>query len=123
MSSSDPAVPRPSVALRAGRDSVLLRSRHPWIYRQTLSGLSGEPTGGDLVSVVAADGRVIGWGDYSAQSMIAVRMVSYGEREPAEGWLAERIRAALALRERLGIDSDGVRLLNAEGDYVPGDHR
>jgi 23S rRNA (cytosine1962-C5)-methyltransferase len=106
--------------VRRGKDSVLLRSRHPWIYRQTLSGLGGVPAGGELLPVVSSDGRVIGWGDYSAESTIAVRMVSYGEREPPEDWLAERIRAACGLRARLGMDSDGVRILNAEGDYVPG---
>ena len=47
-------------------------------------------------------------------------MVSYGEKEPSPDWLADRIRSACTLRASLGIDSDAVRLVNAEGDFVPG---
>ena len=99
---------------------MLLRSRHPWIYRQSISGISGDASEGQLLPVTSAEGRVIGWGFHSTDSLIAVRMVSYGEKEPSPDWLADRIRSACALRASLGIDSDGVRLLNAEGDFVPG---
>ncbi len=120
MSSSDSPAGRPAVLLRAGRDSLLLRTRHPWVFRQTVAGLSGEPREGELLPVASPEGRTVGWGYYSADSLIAVRMVSYGSEEPGAGWLAERIRAACRLRTDLGLDTDGVRLLNAEGDFVPG---
>ena len=122
MSSSDTPSPAAGarVLVRPGRDSILLRSRHPWIYRQSVSGISGNAPEGCLLPVATAEGRVIGWGFHSADSLIAVRMVSYGEKEPSPDWLAHRIRSACGLRASLGIDSDGVRLLNAEGDFVPG---
>lgn len=99
---------------------MLLRTRHPWIFRQTVSGVSGEPPEGELLPVASPAGRVIGWGYYSADSLIAVRMVSYGSAQPPAGWLAERIAAACGMRGALALDSDGVRLLNAEGDFLPG---
>jgi 23S rRNA (cytosine1962-C5)-methyltransferase len=63
---------------------------------------------------------VIGWGQHSPESLIAVRMVSYSEEQPAEDWIEKRIRAAWELRASLEIDSDAFRLVNAEGDFLPG---
>jgi len=111
---------RAAVVVRQGRDAVLLRSRHPWIYSQSLAGVVGEPADGELLPVTSIEGRVLGWGFHSPNSLIAVRVVSYGEPEPREGWLSERLRAACDLRARLGIDSDAMRLVNAEGDFLPG---
>jgi 23S rRNA (cytosine1962-C5)-methyltransferase len=108
------------VVVRQAREAVLLRSRHPWIYSQSIVGVEGEPADGELLPVASAEGRIIGWGFHSPDSLIAVRMVSYGEKPPGEGWLSERIRASCALRAGLGIDSDAVRLVNAEGDFLPG---
>jgi 23S rRNA (cytosine1962-C5)-methyltransferase len=47
-------------------------------------------------------------------------MVSFLAERPAEDWICQRIREAWRLRESLGIDSDAVRLVNSEGDSVPG---
>jgi 23S rRNA (cytosine1962-C5)-methyltransferase len=97
-----------------------MRSRHPWIYSQSVAEVVGEPADGELLPVTSMEGRVLGWGFHSSSSLIAVRVVSYGEQEPREGWLSERLRAACDLRARLGIDSDAMRLVNAEGDFLPG---
>jgi 23S rRNA (cytosine1962-C5)-methyltransferase len=47
-------------------------------------------------------------------------MVSYSEERPVEDWIERRMRAAWDLRAVLGIDSDAFRLVNAEGDFLPG---
>jgi 23S rRNA (cytosine1962-C5)-methyltransferase len=47
-------------------------------------------------------------------------MVSYSEEPPAEEWIELRMQAAWRLREGLGLDSDSFRLVNAEGDFLPG---
>jgi 23S rRNA (cytosine1962-C5)-methyltransferase len=47
-------------------------------------------------------------------------MVSYGPDQPAPDWIEQRIIDAKALRDRLGIDSDAMRIVNAEGDFIPG---
>jgi 23S rRNA (cytosine1962-C5)-methyltransferase len=46
--------------------------------------------------------------------------VSFGPEEPAADWLEQRLRTAAALRDRLRIDTDALRLVNAEGDFLPG---
>jgi 23S rRNA (cytosine1962-C5)-methyltransferase len=62
----------------------------------------------------------VGWGFHSPDSLIAVRMVGFAPHEPPVDWIEQRITAARVLRARLTIDSDAFRLVNAEGDFLPG---
>jgi 23S rRNA (cytosine1962-C5)-methyltransferase len=47
-------------------------------------------------------------------------MVSYSAEKPAEDWIEQRIRSAWSLRSALGLDTDAFRVVNAEGDFLPG---
>ncbi len=116
MSSSEHAV----VVLRPGRDGPARKRHHPWIYRQAVAVAPEESAAPGLARVDAADGTIVGWGFPSSESLIAVRLVSFGPEPPDEAWLERRIAAAVALRGLLGIDSDAMRLVNAEGDFLPG---
>lgn len=92
---------------------------HPWVFRQAVQAVEGDPAGG-LCAVEDPSGARVGWGFYSESSLIAVRMVSYGEAEPPGDWLSKRLQAALLLRGAMAVDSDAFRLVNAEGDALPG---
>jgi 23S rRNA (cytosine1962-C5)-methyltransferase len=76
--------------------------------------------GAGLAPVTDAEGRVLAWGWYSPASLIAVRVVSWQREPPPEDWLERRLGEAAALRRGLGLDSDAFRLVNAEGDFLPG---
>jgi 23S rRNA (cytosine1962-C5)-methyltransferase len=106
--------------LKPGRDGPVRRRRHPWVYSQAIDRVEEPPHPGLPVAVHSAEGAVIGWGHYSAGSLIAVRMISYGAEPPGGDWLEQRISAAWKLRAALNIDSDAFRLVNAEGDFLPG---
>jgi len=118
LSSSD-AAENQGVVLKPGRSAPVSKRRHPWIYSQAVAEVSAG-TGGGLLPVRSADGKVIGWGFYTPDSLIAVRMVSFSPEKPADDWIMERIRSAISLRESLALDSTAVRLVNAEGDFIPG---
>jgi 23S rRNA (cytosine1962-C5)-methyltransferase len=90
------------------------------VYRQAVAGMRGSSADADLVRVEASDGSVVGWGFVSPASQIAVRMVTFGAEAPEPAWLERRVRAAVELRARLPIPSDAMRLVNAEGDFLPG---
>jgi 23S rRNA (cytosine1962-C5)-methyltransferase len=47
-------------------------------------------------------------------------MVSFQARRPAEDWIGRRIADAWSLRKVLSLDSDALRVVNAEGDFIPG---
>lgn len=113
----------PAVTLKAGRDRPA-RGRHPWILSGSVGRIDGDPEAGATVAVRAADGERLGLGDWDPHSQIRVRLFSIGalSHDASESWLDERIDAAMeARREDLTLAStNAVRLLNAEGDGVPG---
>jgi 23S rRNA (cytosine1962-C5)-methyltransferase len=47
-------------------------------------------------------------------------MVSFSAARPPEDWIEQRIRLAWDLRTRLNLDTDAWRVVNAEGDFLPG---
>jgi 23S rRNA (cytosine1962-C5)-methyltransferase len=98
----------------------LISSRHPWIYRNALTIENGEPDNGELVPVLSEEGKVLCWGFYSAQSFITVRIISFGSEKPEDTWIEERIKRAALLRKSLLLRSNAYRLINAEGDGIPG---
>jgi 23S rRNA (cytosine1962-C5)-methyltransferase len=112
----------PDVVLHPGRDRSL-RRRHPWLLSGALARVEGEPAPGAWVRVVSAEGEPLGFGHWSPQSQIRVRLLWFGKEAPGEeALLAERIAAAVARRRGAPAlaDTDAVRLLNAEGDGLPG---
>jgi 23S rRNA (cytosine1962-C5)-methyltransferase len=107
-----------SIRLRDGKERSLLR-RHPWVFQGSVG--SGKADPGETVRIEAADGRFLAWGSYSPTSMIRVRAWSFDEAERIDrAFFQRRLAAALALRQRLPIDSDGVRLVHGEADGLPG---
>jgi len=119
LSSSDPAVGA-RVVLKPGRESPARKWHHPWIYSQAVAEAPGASSTTDVLPVFAADGSPVGWGFYSPASLIAIRMVSFTPERPAAGWAEARTAAAHALRAALHLDTDSFRIVNAEGDFLPG---
>jgi len=107
-----------AIRLRAGKERSLLR-RHPWVFQGSVD--KGGADGGETVRIEAHDGSFLAWGAFSPRSQIRVRAWSFDETERIdEHFFDRRLRAAIALRERLAIASDGVRLVHGEADGLPG---
>jgi 23S rRNA (cytosine1962-C5)-methyltransferase len=107
-----------AIRLREGKERSLLR-RHPWVFEGSVAKGRADP--GETVRVEAADGRFLAWGAYSPSSMIRVRAWSFDEAERIDDALfARRIERAAALRQRLPIESDALRLVHGEADGLPG---
>ena len=98
---------------------------HPWVYAQAVARVEGEPEPGDVIEAVDPQGRFLGRGFWSPDSAIPLRIVTRTEDEQLdEEALGRRIDLAAVRRERVcGLPStatDGFRLVNAEGDGLPG---
>ncbi|MEQ1683154.1 MAG: class I SAM-dependent methyltransferase [Burkholderiaceae bacterium] len=107
-----------TITLRAGKERSLQR-RHPWVFEGSIA--SGKADPGETVRVQAADGRFVAWASYSPNSMIRLRAWSFTETERIDAAFFERrINRAVALRARLAVASDGVRLIHGEADGLPG---
>lgn len=106
------------IRLREGRERSLLR-RHPWIFDSAVVKGGADP--GETVRVEAVDGRFLAWAAFSAASRMRARAWSFDEAERIDpAFFQRRLAAALALRERLQVPSDGVRLVHGESDGLPG---
>ncbi|HUO85751.1 MAG TPA: class I SAM-dependent rRNA methyltransferase [Thermoanaerobaculia bacterium] len=116
------AVATATVRLAPGRDAPL-RDGHPWVFSGAVAATEG-PAEAPLARVVAADGRVLGSGLHSPRSQIRVRMVTGGEEaeRPVDRQLfSERLAAAVRLRRTVvPAATTGYRVVNAEGDGLPG---
>src|SRR3954470_2011420 len=106
------------IKLRDGKERSLQR-RHPWVFQGSIE--KGRADAGETVRVEAQDGRFLAWGAYSPESQIRVRAWSFeaGERIDA-AFFERRLATAIALRARMNVPSDSVRLVHGEADGLPG---
>lgn len=107
-----------TITLRPGRERSLLK-RHPWVFESSIARGGGDS--GETVRVVAANGQFLAWAAFSPASQIRLRAWSFDEAERIDAaFFQRRIAQALAMRERLPIASDAVRLIHGEADGLPG---
>ena len=107
-----------TITLRHGKDRLLQR-RHPWVFESSVA--SGKADPGETVRVLTGEGVFAGWAAYSPSSQIRLRIWTFDEAERIdEAFFERRIARAIALRARLPIESDGVRLIHGEADGLPG---
>ena len=111
--------PRPDAAvLHPGKDKPV-RNRHPWIFSGAIRSLPEFENGG-ILPVLAADGEFLGHAYFNRKTSIAGRMLNFDRTPPLET-VAAKIDAALALRRRFfGSETTARRLINGEGDGLPG---
>jgi len=108
------------ITLQPGRERPV-RAGHPWIFSRAIaSGLEGaEP--GEPVEVRSAGGAFVAAGYANPKTTIAIRVLTL-EEEPVDGRLVRRrLDEALALRRAtLGAGLTSYRVVNGEGDRLPG---
>ncbi len=111
-----------NVILKERKDESLLRF-HPWVFSGAINKVEGTVREGDVVRVFSNDGRFLGTGHYQPGS-IAVRVFSFYDVKPDFFFWKEKIRKAWQIRISAGLLSSGktnvFRLVNAEGDGMPG---
>ncbi len=110
------------VTLRQGRERPI-DDGHPWVFSGAVDSELGDPQA-PVAEVFDSAGRRLGSGLYSAASQIRVRMLAGDPlRSGVVGasYFESRLRAAAAWRQKLlPAATTGYRLLNAEGDGLPG---
>jgi 23S rRNA (cytosine1962-C5)-methyltransferase len=125
------------VVSRRGADRV--RAGHVWIYRSDVVQADGVLPGSLVTVKEAGEGarptqgrptrahspqahskRVLGSALYSTASEIAVRMISNRPVDDLDRLVRERVRAAIAYRERFVENTDAYRVIFSEADCLPG---
>lgn len=109
-----------TATLKPGREGPVIAG-HPWVFSGAIAKLVGEGPAGSLAEVIAADGSVAGIGYVNPRCSIAVRMLSRRLEEINSDFIYSRLTAALALRRAVvPPDTTAYRLVNGEGDFLPG---
>jgi 23S rRNA (cytosine1962-C5)-methyltransferase len=112
----------PAIILNPGREKSVLH-RHPWIFSGAIKQVDGAPISGDTLPVRSAQGEFLAWAAYNPDSKITARIWSWREEEIIDAaFFRSRITNALAARDTLNLtnDSNGMRLIHAESDGLPG---
>lgn len=110
------------IILRRGKEDSVQRF-HPWVFSGAIFKKSFADESSRWVRVLDAKENFLALG-YYADSSIAVRIVSFTDEQPDTGFWARTFEKALAVRKTLGFfpntQSTAFRLINGEGDGVPG---
>lgn len=106
------------VRLKEGKERSL-RRKHPWIFESAIARGGADP--GETVRVESHAGEFLAWAAFSPSSHFRARAWSFEQDQRIDApFFRARVSAAVALRARLGIKSDGQRLVHAEADGLPG---
>jgi 23S rRNA (cytosine1962-C5)-methyltransferase len=111
----------PKLSISKGREWQIAHG-HPWLFS---GGISQAPTvePGSLVDLIDVDGKFVARGYYNPNCDIAVRVLTTDKDAEINAAFFERaLQNALALRDQT-IDrrnTNVFRLVNAEGDLLPG---
>jgi 23S rRNA (cytosine1962-C5)-methyltransferase len=100
-----------------------LKRYHPWIFSGAIKSMDGSAEEGDVVDVHSDSGEFLGTGHYAGGS-IAVRIISFEPANDIGMIITDRIKNAYEYRKEVGLadhkDTNVYRLVNAEGDGIPG---
>lgn len=110
------------ITLKPGKDRSLFRY-HPWVFSGAIARIESGIQEGDLVKIYNAQNQYLATGHYQIGS-IAVRILTFEEKEINYDFWKERIAQAYALRRAVGLignpHNNVYRLIHGEGDNLPG---
>jgi len=110
----------PIVRLKPRKERPVLLG-HPWVFSGAIADLDPRLPPGSVVTVCAADGTFLGRGYANPRCAIAVRMLTRTDEPVDAAFCAARIATALQWRRAvLPPETDAFRLINGEGDGLPG---
>ncbi|NVJ03145.1 class I SAM-dependent rRNA methyltransferase [Myxococcus sp. AM009] len=96
-----------------------LRHGAPWLRREDIVSMEGTPQPGEPVQLRDEDGSVLGLGDVDLDASYAVRRLGQPD-EVVEGLIPRHLRHAFERRGRLVDDPRFCRVVNDDGDGLPG---
>jgi 23S rRNA (cytosine1962-C5)-methyltransferase len=109
-----------SVFLKEGRERPVLRG-HPWIFSGAIERVAEDSDEAGLADVFDAAGRWLARGLFSPKSQIRVRVLTASDEAIDHAFFAGRLARASAWRKALlAPATDAYRLINGEGDFLPG---
>lgn len=92
----------------------------PWVYAEALIKNKDLKTTG-LCKLKDSRNSFVCWGMYDPQSPLAFRVLSLDEKPPTKVFYEQLILQAIETRKNIGLQNTNCfRLINGEGDFLPG---
>ena len=110
----------PRGRVRLSRTRAVEELGHLWIYAGYVEEVSGELVSGDVVDVMAPNGRFYARGLYNPASKIRVRILTFDDEPVTEQFWRGRLSQAVRLRRRVVNGTNAYRLIYGEADRLPG---
>ena len=107
------------VTLKPGKEKAI-QHHHHWVFSGAIAQYP-QFTDGEILPVHSSQGKMLGSAYFNRKSSIAGRMVCFDATPPLEA-IQANIEAAITLRDHLfrGTKTTAYRLINGEGDCLPG---
>lgn len=110
----------PRVYLKQGRDRPV-RNGHPWIFSGAIEVIEGDPGAAGIADVFDSEKQWLARGLFSPRSQIRVRVLTCEKEEVDRDFFTRRLSQALSIREKLLREvTNAYRIVNGEGDFLPG---
>lgn len=106
-----------------GPDTVrMLELGHPWVIADNYTKRWPKGKAGELVQLVDQRGKPLATALLDPADRVVARVLSSQPVQLDRGWLKKRLDAAIRLREQYAdlSETNAYRLINGEGDGVPG---
>ncbi len=107
-----------AVILQQGKEKPILQ-RHHWIFSGAVASFPDFEEG-SILAVKSFEGKHLGYAYFNRACSIVGRIISFGDIPPAIA-LEENLKKAIALRRAIvPPTTNAYRLVNGEGDNLPG---
>lgn len=102
-------------------EEAVRRLRHgaSTLRRDEIVSIEGKVSAGQPVQLLDTEGRSIGYGDFEPENPVALRRLGLPD-DPAEGLIPRQLRRAMERRSHLVDDPRYCRVVNDDGDGLPG---
>lgn len=97
-----------------------LRRFTPWVYANEIDSLAVEFQSGEIVALFSKKDGFLGTVYVNPKCAIFARVLSFGKEEIGKKFFHNRIKRAIAKREALLKQTNAVRLIHSEADFLPG---
>lgn len=107
------------IILKKGEEHRILAG-HPWIYKNEILKSEGNFTDGDVIRVKDYKNRFLGEGFINRDSQITIRLITQNKEIIDKSFLKNRIETAFQYRRQFIHNTNALRLISSEGDFLPG---
>ena len=108
--------------LKQGKEKSIYR-KHPWVFSGAIGKIIGNPSEGDLVDIYNCEKQYLATGHYQNESIIT-KILQFDNPTIDYNFWKERFKQAIDYRKHFGFfdnpNTNVFRLINGEGDFMPG---